>query len=311
MARRASSKQQGRAKPAKIGFLGATAPKAWSAFVEAFEQRLGQRGWTKGSTVAIDYRWANGQPKQFASIAKSFAGDGVDVIVTSGTAPVVAAKKVTAKIPIVFAAAGDPVGTGLVASLARPGRNVTGLSNGAIKLAGRRLDELRKALPGLKRLAILGNRDSSLIRLEMAEVAKQARKRKIATVVCDVRRPTQIAPAMKRLKGKADALFVCTDPILSHHRSKISTTATNAGLPTMHGFRDHVAAGGLMSYGPDFRDLFAGAADLASKILHGAKPSGLAVKEPKKCELVVNATTAAALGLTIPPAVLRRAEVIH
>jgi putative ABC transport system substrate-binding protein len=303
--------QRNWARPATIGFLGATTHSVWSAFVAAFEHRLRELGWVDGSNVAIEYRWAEGRKERYASIAKEFVRRDVDIIVTSGTAPVMAAKKATSVIPIVFAAAGDPVGTKLVASLARPGRNITGLSNGQTSLAGKRLDLLSEIVPDLKRLAILGNFETHNARLEMEQVQKKARRRGIETIKCNVRNAAQIATAIKRLKGKADALYVCTDPLITHHRNSINTSASSARLPTMHAFRDYVEAGGLMSYGPDFRNMFQRAADIVDKILHGSKSANIPIKEEKKCELVVNLSTAHALGLSIPKGLRRRAELIR
>ena len=311
MKSRAFTMHHGWARPATIGFLGATTHTVWSAFVAAFERRLRELGWINGNNIVIDYRWAEGRHDRYTKIAQDFVREKVDVIVTSGTAPTIAAKNATTTIPIVFAAAGDPVGTNLVASLARPGRNVTGLSNGQTDLASARLDLLRAVVPDLKRLAILGNRGSHNVRLEIDQVQKRARKLKIETVICDTRKAAQIAPAIKRLKGNTDALYVCTDPLITHHRITINTLAASARLPTMHAFRDYVEAGGLLSYGPDFQELFSQAADLVDKILHGTEPGRIPVKIQKKCELIINQDTAHALGLTIPKGVRRRATMIR
>jgi putative ABC transport system substrate-binding protein len=304
-------KRQPWERPATIGFLGATKQSAWGEFIPPFEQRLRELGWIDGHNLEIDYHWADGQPDRYGKIAKGFADRGVDVIVTAGTPAVAAAKKATRAIPIVFAAAGDPVRTGLVRSLARPGGNVTGLSNGQTDLAGKRLELLQQAVPRLHKLAILGNRGSHNVRLEMDALHKKARRLGIETVTVDVRKEPQIAPAIKRLKGNADALYVCTDPFVTHHRISINTLAAGAGLPTMQAFRHHIESGGLISYGPDFREMFGSAADLVDKILRGAKPADLPVKQEKKCELVVNLNTARALGLTIPRRVRRRADAIR
>ena len=283
MAARRSRQGNSGQKPKKIGFLGATKRAAWAEFITPFERRLRELGWIDGHNVEIDYHWADGRQDRYGKIAKDLARDGVDVIVTSGTPAVLAAKNATKSIPIVFAAAGDPVRTGLVASLQRPGGNVTGLSNGQTELAGKRLDVLREAVPGLHTLGVLGNRASANVRLEMDELEKRARTLGIETIVCDVHNESQIAPALKKLKGKADALYVCTDPFIVHHRISVNTLAAGLGLPTMHAFRDHIEDGGLISYGPNFRDMFGRAA-----------------------ELVVN--MAEALGLKIPAALRRRAD---
>lgn len=305
-------KRQGWERPATIGFLGATKHAAWSDFIAPFEHGLRDLGWIAGHNLEIDYRWADdGRGDRYETMAKGFVERGVDVIVTAGTAAVAAAKKATKSIPIVFASAGDPVRTGLVRSLAHPGGNVTGLSNGQTDLAGKRLDLLREAIPGLRTLAIIGNRASHNVRLEMDALQKSARKLKIDTIIRDIRRAPQIAPAIKQLKDKADALYVCTDPFVVHHAVSINTLATSAGLPTLHAFRDHVERGGLISYGPDFRAMFRSAADLVDKVLRGVKPADIAVKLEKKRETVINLNTAKALGLTIPKRVRRGADTIQ
>ena len=306
-------KQHGWQKQAIIGLLGATKESAWNDFVPAFERRLRELGWVDGDNLEIDYRWADGQADRYGKIAKQFVDRGVDVIVTAGTAPVAAAKKATKKIPIVFASAGDPVRTKLVRSLARPGGNVTGLSNGQTDLAGKRLALLCKAVPRLQKprgrsgkagrgsqtLAVLGNRASKNAELEMDAVKKAARKLRIGNVIaCDIRREADIGPAIKSLRGKADALYVCTDPFVTNHRIAINMLAAGAGLPTMHAFRHHSEDGGLMSYGPDFRDLFHDAADIVDLILrHKKSPAEIPVRVVTKCTYHHNAHTARALKL--------------
>lgn len=304
-------KQQGWQRPATIGFLGATKQAAWSEFLPPFEHRLRELGWIDGHNLLIDYRWADGHSNRFGTIAKQFVDHGVDVIVTAGTTAVAAAKKTTKTIPIVFATAGDPARTGLVRSLAHPGGNVTGLSNGQTDLAGKRLDLLRQAVPGLHQLAIIGNRAGQNVNLEMEAVQKVARKLRIGTVMRDIRNEADIPSAIGSLKGKVDALYVCTDPFVTHYRVAINTLAAAAKLPTMHAFRHHIEAGGLMSYGPDFRNLFRDAADIVDKILRGAKPADIPVRLEKHCELVVNPHTAKALGLPLPKGLRGRATAIH
>ena len=271
-------------------------------------QRLRELGWIEGRTVAIEYRWAEGRSERFAEIAAEFVRLKVDVIVTAGTAAVVAAKQATSVIPIVFAAAGDPVGTGLVASLARPGGNVTGLSNQSADLAGKRLELLREVVPGLRRLAIMANVGNPIGVLEMGEVQAAARTLGLEVVTLEIRRAEDIAPAFEALKGRADALYVVTDPLVNTNRIRINTLALGARLPTMHGIREYVEAGGLMSYGPNFPDLFRRAADYVDKILRGAKPADIPVEQPTKFDLVINLTTAKALGLDVPPTLLARAD---
>ena len=288
--------------------MGAATPSAESQWVAAFVQRLRELGWIEGRTVAIEYRWAEGRSERFAEIAAEFVRLKVDVIVTSGTAAVVAAKQATSVIPIVFAAAGDPVGTGLVASLARPGGNVTGLSIQQTDLAGKRLELLREVVPGLRRLAIMANVGNPAAVLEMGEVQAAARTLGLEVATLEIRRAEDIAPAFEALKGRADALYVCADPLVNTNRIRINTLALGARLPTMHGIREYVEAGGLMSYGPNFPDLFRRAADYVDKILRGAKPADIPVEQPTKFDLVINLTTAKALGLDVPPTLLARAD---
>jgi putative tryptophan/tyrosine transport system substrate-binding protein len=298
-------------QPAKlpiIGFLGAATPSARSQWVAAFVQRLHELGWIEGRTVAIEYRWAEGRSERFAEIAAEFVRLKVDVIVTYATPPVIAAKEATAVIPIVSAVMGDPVGTGLVASLARPGGNVTGLSNQTADLAGKRLELLREFVPGLRRLAVLANVSNPTTVLEMGEVQAAARALGLDVVTLEIRRPEDIAPAFETLKGRAQALYVAGDPLVLVHRVRINTLALVARLPATYNQREYVEAGGLMSYAPNFPDLFRRAADFVDKILRGAKPADLPVEQPTKLDLVLNLTTARALGLTIPEAFLLRAD---
>jgi len=220
----------------------------------------------------------------------------------------VAAKQATSVIPIVFAAAGDPVETGLVASLARPGGNVTGLSIQQTDVAAKRLELLREFVPGLRRLAILANVDGPAVLLDMREVQTTARPLGLEVVTSEIRRGEDIAPAFETLKGRADALYVCIDPLVHSHRIRINTLALAARLPTMHGSREPVEAAGLISYGPNHPDLWRRAADYVDKILRGAKPGDLPVEQPRKFDLVINLTTAKALGLEIPPTLLATAD---
>jgi putative ABC transport system substrate-binding protein len=271
-------------------------------------QRLRELGWIEGRTITIEYRWAEGSRERAAEIAAEFVRLKVDVIVTSATVVVIAAKQATSVIPIVFAAASDPVGTGLVASLARPGGNVTGLSLQFTDLAGKRLELLRAVLPDLRRLAILANASSPATALEVAEVQAMARTFGLEVAAPEVRQTEDIAPAFEALKGRVEALYVVNDPLVDTNRVRINTLALAARLPTLHGDREHVAAGGLMSYGASFTDLFRRAGDLVDKILHGAKPADIPVEQPTKFDLVINLITAQALGLTIPPTLLARAD---
>jgi putative ABC transport system substrate-binding protein len=291
-----------------IGFLGRTTRSAASEWTAAFVQRLRELGWTENRTVAIEYRWAEGRDERFAEIAAEFVRLKVDIIVTSGTPQVLAAKQATSVIPIVFATAGDPVGNGLVASLARPGGHVTGLATLSDDLAGKRLELLREVVPGLRRLAIMGNVDNPFSVLELGEVHAAAGTLGLEVHTLEIQRAQDIAPAFEALKGRADALYVCIDALVETNRTRINSLALGARLPTMHGSRDFVEAGGLMSYGANIPDQFRRAADYVDKILRGAKPGDIPVEQPTKFDFVINLTTAKALGLEIPPTLLARAD---
>ncbi len=291
-----------------IGFLGPLSQSAQSTWTAAFVQRMREHGWIEGRTVAIEYRWAEGRRERFAEIAAEFVRLNVDVIVTAATDAVIAAKKATSVIPIVFGTAGDPVANGLVASLARPGANVTGLSNQSADIAGKRIDLLREVVPSLRRLAIMANVASSIGVLEMREVEAAAHTLGLDIATLEIRRAEDIAPAIEALKGGADALYVVTEPLANTNRNQINSLALSARLPTLHGQKPYVEAGGLMSYGANIPDLFRRAADFVDKILRGAKPADIPVEQPTKFDLVINLSTAKALGITIPSNVLALAD---
>jgi len=295
-----------------IGFLGATTPTVWSSFVAAFLQRLRELGWIDGYNLAIEYRWAEGREDRYNDFAAELVRLKVDVIVTGGTSAVIAAKQATSVIPIVFATAGDPVGTGLVASLSHPGGNVTGLSNQQTDLAGQRLELLLEVIPGVRRVALMGNVSSPNVHLEMEAVEASARKLNLETLRIEVKTAEEIIPGVESISGRADALYVCTDPLITMDQVRINTMAISERLPTINAFRQYVEAGALLSYGPNFADLFRRAGDFVDKILHGSKPGDLPVEQPVKFDLAVNLTTAKALGLKIPESFLVRVnEVIE
>jgi putative tryptophan/tyrosine transport system substrate-binding protein len=290
-----------------IGFLGASTPPNWSQWTAAFVQRMRELGWTEGRTVAIEYRWAEGRSERFTEIATEFVRLKVDVIVTVGTA-VAAAKQATSTIPIVFAIAVDPIGSGMVASLAHPGGNATGLSVQSTELAGKRIELLREVLPNLRRLAIIADVSYSGSVLETAEVQAAARKVGLDVDVLEIRHAKDIVPAFEALKSGAQALYVCPDALVNANHARINTLALGARLPTVHPFREYLGAGGFMSYGVNNADMFRRAGDFVDKILKGTKPADLPVEQPTKFELVINLTTAKALGLKIPESFLLRAD---
>src|SRR5262245_19384601 len=297
--------QQPRKLPT-IGFLGATAASA-AIGVGAFPQRLHELGWIEGRTVAIEYHWADARAERFAEIANDFVGLNVDVIVTYGAPAAIAAKKATSVIPIVFTGVGDPVGNAIVASLSRPGGNVTGLSVQGTDLAGKRLELLRELLPDLRRLVIMANMDAPGAVLEMGEVQAMARALGLEVVTLEIRRAEEIEPAFEALK-RGDALYICTDVLLSSHRNRIAALAAGARLPTIYGVRQYVEAGGLISYGPNLPDLWRRVGDYVDKVLRGTKPGVIPVEQPTKFDLIINLTTAKALGIEVPPTLLARAD---
>jgi putative tryptophan/tyrosine transport system substrate-binding protein len=297
--------QQPRKLPT-IGFLGATAASA-AIGVGAFLQRLHELGWIEGRTVAIEYHWADARTERFAEIANEFVGLNVDVIVTYGAPAAIAAKQATSVIPIVFTGVGDPVGNAIVASLSRPGGNVTGLSVQGTDLAGKRLELLRELLPDLRRLVIMANMDAAGAVLEMGEVQAMARAIGLEVVTLEIRRAEEIEPAFEALK-RGDALYICTDVLLSSHRNRIAALAAGARLPTIYGVRQYVEAGGLISYGPNLPDLWRRAGDYVDKVLRGTKPGVIPVEQPTKFDLIINLTTAKALGIEVPPTLIARAD---
>ena len=290
-----------------IGFLGGATASAWTNWSAAFVQRLRELGWSEGRTVSIEYRWAEGRHERAAEIAAEFVRLKVDVIITSGGV-LSAVKQATSTIPIVIAVANDPVGAGFVSSLARPGGNITGLSLQTTDLAAKRLELLREIAPGIRRLGVLANIGNAAAVPEIDEVQAAARILGLEVVTSEMRQAEDITSAFTAFRSGAEALYVCTDPLILAQRARINTLALAARLPTIYGPREHVEAGGLMSYGANFPDLFRRSADLVDKILRGAKPSDLPVEQPIKFDLIINLTTAKTLGLTVPPTLLARAD---
>jgi putative tryptophan/tyrosine transport system substrate-binding protein len=303
----AAGAQEG-GKRATIGLLGSGTAAAQSNWTAAFVQRLHELGWSEGRNLAIEYRWGEGRSERFAKLADELARLKVDVIVTHNTPPTLAAKQATSAIPIVFATAGDPVGTGIVASLARPGGNVTGLSSQSPDAAGKRLEILHEVVPGLRRLAVLTDVANPFTEREKGEVQRAARILGVELAAIEIRRADDIDSAFQGLQLHAQALYVPAVPLFFANRARINSLALAARLPTMHLVREYVEAGGLMSYGPNWPDMWRHAADLVDKILRGAKPADIPVQQPTKFDLVVNLTTAKALGLEIPDKLLALAD---
>jgi putative ABC transport system substrate-binding protein len=291
-----------------IGFMGSGTAAAQSVWTAAFLRRLHELGWSEGRNIAIEYRWAEGRSERLAEIAAEFVRLKVDLILTHNTPPVLAAKGATLAIPIVFATAGDPVGSGIVTGLARPGGNITGLSSEAPDTASKRLGLLRELVPGLQRLAILADVGNPYAALEERKIRDAARTLGVEVTTFEMRRAADIDPAFDTIKGQAQALYVAPVPLLFANRVRINTLALAARLPTLYLVREYVDAGGLMSYGPNWPDMWRRAADFVDKILRGANPADIPIEQPTKFDLVINLTTAKALGITIPEPFLLRAD---
>ena len=294
------------ARPPIVGFLVAGTQASHGAWITAFTQRLSELGWTDGRNIKIEYRWAAGDIRQTREFVAEFVQQKVDVIVTSAFG-VRAAKEATSAIPIVSAAFGDAVAGGIVKSLARPGGNVTGLSIQPSELSSKRLELLREVVPNVRRLAALVN-THVVDAQEGVAIRTASAKLNIDANVLDIQTADDIEATMATLVGQTDALYVYSEPLTNANKDKIIKAATSAKIPTIFGFREFVDAGGLISYGPNFSDLFARAADFTDKILRGASPSDMPIEQPVKYDLIINLRTAKALGLSISEAVLTRAD---
>ena len=290
----------------RIGYLetGVVRPRPW----EAFRERLRELGYVEGRTVAFEVRWADGQLDRLAKLAAELVRLEVDVVVTAGSPAARAARSATASIPIVMATGGDPVGLGLVASLARPGGNVTGLTTLSRELSGKRLEMLREALPRVARMGLLWHRTSDIDALTKRESEGAAQTLGIALKAHGVDGPDEFDRALRAfVADRAGAVLVATSPMFFGHRRQLAELALKHRLPTIFAFREYAEAGGLMAYGPSYTELFQRAAGYVDRILKGARPGDLPIEQPTKFELTINLETAKALGVTIPPAVLARA----
>jgi putative ABC transport system substrate-binding protein len=294
--------------PKTIGLLGASSASQQSQWTAAFVQRLRELGWIEGRNVAIEARWAEGSNERAAEFAAELIRRGPDVIVTSGTPIVLAAKRVTTTVPIVFATASDPVGSGLVESLSRPGGHVTGLSLQSQDLSGKRVELLRDLIPGLHRLAVMASVGSPAAMSEMGDVQAAGKTLGLDVAPFEIRRTEDFAATFQAMNGRAHALYVVSDPFFVSNRIRIHTLAMGVRLPTMHSFREFVEAGGLVCYGASLPHLWRRAGDYVDKILKGAKPADLPVEQPTKFDLVVNLITAQALGVTVPATLLARSD---
>ena len=290
-----------------LGFLVAGTQSSHGAWVTTFSKHLSELGWTEGRNIKIQYRWAAGDPRKTIDFANELVSQKVDIIVTSASGTI-AAKQATSTIPIVFAAFGDPVVAGLAASLARPGGNVTGLTIQPTDLNGKRLQLLREIMPKMQHLSVLMNFNVAGSEQEAAGIRSAAKSLGIDANILPIEIGDDMEQAVVRLAQGIDALYVFSDPFTNANKDRIVEAARIAKLPTIFGFREFVDAGGLISYGPNFTDLFKRAADLTDKILRGAKPAEIPVEQPVKFDLVINLKTARALGLDVPGTLLARAD---
>ncbi|HEX5913779.1 MAG TPA: ABC transporter substrate-binding protein [Rubrobacter sp.] len=294
----------------RIGFLGVSSPSDRPLLLDAFRQRLRELGWVESQNIVIDYRYAEGRVDRLPDLAAELVRLKVDLIISWGTQGVTAAKNATKTIPIVMIAVRDPIGIGLIASLARPGRNVTGVSGSAgLEWVAKQLELLKETVPKIRRVAILSNPTNAYHQLAIREVDVAARALGVQLQLLEAQGPNEFDGAFAAMaKESVGALLVLSDAMLNSHRTRLADLAARSRLPAAYGVRESVEAGGLMSYGPSFLDFYRRAATYVDKILKGAKPAELPVEQPTKFELVVNLKTAKALGLALPPSLLARAD---
>ena len=304
----ASTGALGQQEPVRtIGFLGANTPEAAGHLTAVFIARLQDLGWVEGKNLRISYRWAAGQTSRFRALAEELVAEDVQVIITSGDVAGRAARAATKMVPIVMAPCVDPIGSGLAATIAQPGGNVTGLTSTHDEVAGKRLQLLKEALPDLSRLAVLRNPDASQSDTEAVRVAASALRLQIN--VFDFRKTADLdAIATFSERSAIKALMVLSEPLVFSNRIAINAFAVHQRLPTMHSLREYAVDGGLIAYGPDFKVQFARAGDFVDKILKGARPGDLPFERPTKFSLVINLKTAKALDLRIPESILIRAD---
>jgi putative tryptophan/tyrosine transport system substrate-binding protein len=296
-------------KTHRIGVLGATSPATIAARLDAFRQGLRELGYIEGKNIVVEYSYADGKLNRVPALAAEMVRLKVEVIVTGGSAATRPAKEATATIPIVMAQDTDPVGNGFVASLARPGGNITGLSIVAPELGGKQLELLKETVPKLVRVVVPSNPDEASYAQLRKETELAAKALKIQTQFLDARGPKDVESAFREaIKRRADAVLVPTMPIIAAQRAQIAALAVENRLPAMYGQPEYVDLGGLMFYGASINDLFRRAATYVDKILKGTKPADLAVEQPTKFELIINLKAAKQIGLRIPPNVLARAD---
>lgn len=305
-----SAHAQQAAKVPRIGYLGVTSSSDRPALLDTFRRGLRERGWIEGQNIVIDYRFAEGRLDRLPDLAAELVRLKVDVIVSLGTQGVTAAKDATMTIPIVMIGVRDPVGIGLIASLARPGGNITGVSGSAgLEIVAKQLELLKETVAKIRRVAILSNPANAYHQLAIEELNVAARSLGVQLQLLEARGPDEFDGAFAAMaKERVEALLVLSDVIFNDHRTKLADLAAMNRLPTAYGIRESVEAGGLMSYGPGFLDFFRRSTAYVDRILKGDKPADLPVEQPTKFELVINLRTAKTLGIEIPPTLLSRAD---
>ena len=296
----------------RIGFLASVSASSDADRIEAFRQGLRELGYVEGQNVTIEYRWADGKFEQLPDLAAELVRLRVDVIVAVVTQASLAAKKATGTIPIVMVGVSDPVGSGLVASLARPGTNITGTSSMTAEIVGKLLELLKETVPKISRVAALWNPANSVFQaLQLRETEVAARALGVQLQILEARGPDEIDRAFAAMvKERTKALLILGDPVFTSHRKRIADLAAKYRVPAVSGTREYVEAGGLMAYGPSFPDMHRRAATYVDKILKGTKPADLPVEQPKKFEFIINLKAAKQIRLTIPPNVLARADTV-
>jgi ABC-type uncharacterized transport system substrate-binding protein len=304
-----SAEAQQQKKIPRIGFLGNSTAALEENLVEPFRQGLHDLGYVEGKNILIEYRWAEGNYDRFPALIGELVAQKVDIIVTAGTPASLAVKKAAPSIPLIMAAVGDPIGTGLIESLAHPGGNVTGLSAIAADLEGKRIELLREVIPKLSHVAVLWNPANTFQVISEKEVQTAARALKMKVLSLGVQSPAQFDDAFATIRRERPrALLVLADRIFLQNRARIMEFATKQHLPGVYAYLELVEAGGLMSYGPSYADMHRRAAIYVDKILKGAKPADIPVEQPEKFELVINVKAAKQIGLIIPPNVLAKAD---
>ena len=304
----ALARAQPASKVARVGVLRTQASAAPDTGSEGFRQGLRELGYVDGRNIHLEFRWADGRPERIPALAAQLVQMNVDVLVSGGEQAIVALKRATSTIPIVMGASNDPVGAGLVESLARPGMNVTGMTVASPEVSRKRLQLLKEVLPRATRIAVLANPSYPGTRLDLAETRAAAQTLGLRLEVVAVRTPEELDAAIASARERADALLPVGDPFLTAQRARLAELAAKHRVPAIYYWKEFVEASGLISYGPNLRDLYRRAATHVDKILKGARPADLPVERPTTFELAINLKTARALGITIPQAVLVRAD---